>query len=133
MALTPGAHTAFRAGPKALPVAGPSIKAQQVGGVKFPGKINTKMASPALPSLPATAPSNPALGAMLGLLFGRVVTHIPGIRNMLSNPSLRDAAIGAAIVQAMSYMEQQQRTNDPAADIYNPRPADPAQNGWNLQ
>lgn len=132
MALTPGAHTAFKAGPKAQAASGPSIKPQQVGGIKFPGKINTKMASPILPALPATAPSNPALGAMLGLLFGRVVTHIPGIRNMLSNPALRDAAIGAAIVQAMSYMEQQ-KSNDPAADIYSPRPADPAQNGWNLQ
>jgi hypothetical protein len=124
MALTPGADKAFK--PTAAPAAG--IKPQQVGGLKFPGKINTKMA---MPTLPATAPSNPALGAMLGLLFGRVVTHVPGVNKLLTNPMLRDAAIGAAIVQAMSLLKQQ--NTDPAAEIYNPRPDDPAQNGWNLQ
>lgn len=124
MALTPGATEAFK--PKAAPA--PSIKPQQVGGLKFPGKINTKMA---MPELPATAPSNPALGAMLGLLFGRVVTHVPGVSSLLSNPMLRDAAIGAAIVQAMSLLKQQ--NENPAAEIYNPRPDDPARNGWNLQ
>lgn len=121
---TPGAATAF----KAKPAPATGIKPQQIGGVKFPGKIDPSKIGSAAPQLKISALGNPALGAMFGLLFGRVANAVPGLRNMLSNPALRDAAIGAAIGTMLDEQHEQQSPNP-----YNPRPSPPQAHGWNLQ
>ncbi len=128
---TPGAVTAFK--PQAAPAA--NIKPQQIGGVKFPGKINpSKIGSASIVPIKLAAPNlplhNPALGAMLGLLFGRIASNVPGVSSMLSNPLVRDAAIGAAIAQTLKKLEEE--------SVDGPNPfdtslADPRQHGWNLQ
>jgi hypothetical protein len=128
MSLLPGAPAAF----KAKPAAAVGVKPQQVGGVKFPGKIDTSKIGRMLPRLPITkqaAIGNAALGAMFAALFGRVSAAIPGVRDFLAaNPHLRDAALGAAVAEALS------RHNEPeeGRDVYTQRPDAPA-NGWKLQ
>lgn len=127
MPLTPGAQSAFKAKP--MPASG--IKAQQVGGVKFPGKINTSKVAALLPALPMTkhaAIGNAALGAVFAALFGRVSAAIPGVANFLAaNPTLRDAALGAAVVEAV-HRSQAEEHDGP--DQYVQRPSLP--NGWGL-
>lgn len=125
MSVTPGAAGAFK--PKPASTVPGSVKPQQVGGVKFPGKIKV-----ATPNLTPSALMNPALGAVLGLLFGRAAIHVPVLRDLLSNPMLRDAAMGAAIAQTLKSVNAESEP-DPGADMYQPRAADPRPKGWNLQ
>lgn len=131
MSISPGASSAFK--PEAAPTPAGGVKPQQVGGVKFPGKISMKIA---MPNIAASALANPALGAVLGLLFGRAASNVPGLRDLLSNPVLRDAALGAAIAQTLKSVNEapsQGNGREEGPDIYNPRPADPGPRGWNLQ
>jgi len=128
MSITPGATSAFK--PKAAPTPPGGVKPQQVGGVKFPGKISMKIA---MPNIAAGALANPALGAVLGLLFGRAATSVPGLRDLLSNPMLRDAALGAAIAQTLKSVNEGPAEEEQGPDLYNPRAADPGPRGWNLQ
>ena len=128
MSLSPGATTAFK--PKAAPTPAGGVKPQQIGGVKFPGKISMKIA---MPNIAASALANPALGAVLGLLFGRAATSVPGLRDILSNPMLRDAALGAAIAQTLKSVSDGGEGPEQGPNLYAPRPADPGPRGWNLQ
>lgn len=125
---TAGAVTAF----KPQPAKAVGVKPTQVGGTKFPGKIDPNLSAKvgfklAAPTLPIT---NPMLGAAFGLLFGRAANISPQIRDALSNPAIRDATIGAAVATALE--EIMDRKDPDAPPVFNPRPA-PPQNGWNLQ
>ena len=111
----PGAHTAFK--PKAAPAAG--IKPQQVGNVKFPGKVKTGGVS-----------TNLAIGAAMAAVAGRIMHLLPGLGSFFaSHPSARDATIGATVALALSQGDKQ---DEPSKhDVYMPRP--PVENPeWKL-
>jgi len=115
----PGAHTAFK--PKPAPATG--IKAQQVGNVKFPGKI-----AELLPPVKLSGFSNAMIGAALAALAGRIANLVPG----LSSAGLaRDASIGAAVTIALDKMVTTEAEQN-EANIYNARPSSPVENHWRL-
>jgi hypothetical protein len=130
----PGATTAFK--PKAAPTAG--VKPQQVGNVKFPGKVNTKISHLLPPvsemggGMKVSGASNVMIGSALAALAGRLAMMIPGVSAFLAaNPTARDATIGAAVAIAVDKLNEPDEPNDGA--MYMPRPSDPAQHGWKLQ
>lgn len=146
MALPPGAPSAFKgnrqkatqkiipAATGAAPAAGAAMGAAGAGSL--PAKLGFKLAAPSLESM---ATSNPALGAMFGLLFGRVMNNVPGLKSMLSNPVLRDITLGAAVAGMVAKIKEEQGTpgnaGSPGTASYNSRPDDHQElpNGWKLQ
>jgi hypothetical protein len=121
----PGATSAF----KVKPLAKQPIIPAATGKAPAAAPTATPGVKIAVPTLAAMATSNPALGGMFGLLFGRVMNNVPGLKNMLSNPVLRDITLGAAVAAMVEKLKQEEHGEDP----YNPRPTDQAQqNGWNL-
>jgi hypothetical protein len=135
MGMAPGAPSAFKGLPqtakqKIIPAGtGNAVPKTDMGG----GTTGFKLAAPSLESM---ATSNPALGAMFGLLFGRVMNNVPGLKSMLSNPVLRDITLGAAVaamVEKLKSQPSQPAGEDPTGHTtYNPRPSEQP-NGWSLQ
>jgi hypothetical protein len=141
MGLAPGAPSAFKGNrqtakqqiiPAATGKAALPAGTAPTAGAGVPEKLGSKLAAPSLESM---ATSNPALGAMFGLLFGRVMNNVPGLKSMLSNPGLRDITLGAAVAGMVAKIRENGQQNGPQSDIYNPRPEDHEQlpNGWKLQ
>ena len=149
MGLAPGAPSAFKgnrqkatqriipAATGAAPAAGAAMGSTMgaAGAGALPGKLGFKLAAPSLESM---ATSNPALGAMFGLLFGRVMNNVPGLKSMLSNPVLRDITLGAAVAGMVAKIKEEREagsTGAPGTASYNSRPDDHQElpNGWKLQ
>jgi hypothetical protein len=113
--MTPGATTAFK-GTHAHTLAAP--------GTKVPGpKLQRKVAG-VLPAMPI---QSGLLGALLGVILGRATSAIP----QLQNPTLRDAALGAAIAATIPALTAHAEESD-KPDVFTPRAAQ-APNGWVLQ
>jgi hypothetical protein len=139
MALTPGAATAFKP-PKqsAKPAAASGVAPVQVGGVKFPGKINPKLAASILPPVSQMAGGLPAktagmreaaIGASIAAVFGKIISSVPVLGKFLTkNPMMHDAVLGAAIAEVI----HRQAQPAPAADDKTPEEEDGA-NAWKLQ
>jgi len=77
------------------------------GAIQFKGFKKATASVDAMlhfPTKTAAAAQDAALGALMGVLFGRVINTVPGLNNLVAAGIPRDALIGALAASATSHL-----------------------------